>query len=566
MRKLINAYAETVTKIIPKNSVHCIIACTQDTQRLSKLSKGFQEILVDGGIIAVAISPTYKDIGIKSQPFAIPLIFKMTLLDCIVIKNNMIPDAYHQSESFVSYTHHNSYKFLYILSKGKPKTFNLFKESNIWSCDEEAIVDLPDHIAEDLILTYTNKKDIIYIPFNDNGKIAKVAEANNRYWIFSDIPKYSLDDIKTFIKRGPLSFDLTKGKTSEIKNKIITDTQQSFYINKHSNRLNVSYSDFLTLPSEEKKKILYENFLYYRKHGYPFYTASLTKKKRDLAKLAKLDTSTLITNKNNVIKRVTTGLSVANSYMLHMYKVVCHGYKSPYEAFMDDNLLLIAVKKAIELNGRINNANLRGALRWVTGTQMVSNFRPSVAKYIYDNYSGYGKVLDFSCGFGGRLIGAIASNKVHKYVGTDPCVPTYKGLLKIKEELNTNKEIVIYNSAFEDLKLKEKFDLAFSSPPYFHQEKYGDEEGQSYIRYPTVNEWRDKFLKAVIKNCYKYLKKDGYFILNICNTVSYKTFEQDALDIAEEAGFTLFKTYLMSLTRLFSPIAFKFEPIFVFKK
>ena len=49
-----------------------------------------------------------------------------------------------------------------------------------------------------------------------------------------------------------------------------------------------------------------------------------------------------------------------------------------------------------------------------------------------------GTTWDMSCGFGGRLLGAIAADV--NYIGTDPCGPKrFEGLEEIKERLGRPK-------------------------------------------------------------------------------------------------------------------------------
>jgi len=47
--------------------------------------------------------------------------------------------------------------------------------------------------------------------------------------------------------------------------------------------------------------------------------------------------------------------------------------------------------------------------------------------------------------------------------------------------------------------------------------------------------------------------------------LTYPTLEKDTLQLADEAGFKLEKTYQMALSALMKN-GFKYEPIFVFKK
>ena len=69
-------------------------------------------------------------------------------------------------------------------------------------------------------------------------------------------------------------------------------------------------------------------------------------------------------------------------------------------------MLYKAIRKRIKLDDNMSDMGMRKTFSWVSGTQKVSNFRPTIAKYIYDNYSNNGNVLDYSAGYGGRLIGA----------------------------------------------------------------------------------------------------------------------------------------------------------------
>ena len=53
---------------------------------------------------------------------------------------------------------------------------------------------------------------------------------------------------------------------------------------------------------------------------------------------------------------------------------------------------------------------LRQSIKIYTGTQSVSNFRPTAAKLIYEKFGG-DTIWDMSCGWGGRLIGFLASSR-----------------------------------------------------------------------------------------------------------------------------------------------------------
>lgn len=68
-----------------------------------------------------------------------------------------------------------------------------------------------------------------------------------------------------------------------------------------------------------------------------------------------------------------------------------------------------------------------------------SNFRPTAAKAIYDiNTLGDKiRVYDYAAGFGGRLLGAWASDKVAEYVAVDVNTVTVGNAEKLIKYLNS---------------------------------------------------------------------------------------------------------------------------------
>jgi SAM-dependent methyltransferase len=320
-----------------------------------------------------------------------------------------------------------------------------------------------------------------------------------------------------------------------------------------------------TFSEQEMEEYKNNIFLHYRKEGFPFFKLTEKELEKEINKLKVFNTDSILLE-DDKLKQVMTGLNFVNYFMNHMWETKCHSFETPMKAFLDDSTLKKAIDKRIRFGDNISDAGMRKVLSWVTGTHRVSNFRPTVAKWIYDNFSNEGNVLDFSCGYGGRLFGALSSKKVKSYTGTDPCTKTYNKLLEIVKTIKSDKKVILYNKPFEDLELeKEFYDLSFSSPPYFNTEEYSYEPSQSFIRYNSKEEWKNNFLKPLIENNFRYLKKDGNFLINIANVKTYPELEQDTIDLCIEAGFTYIKTYKMSLSSLMNT-GFKYEPIFHFKK
>mgnify|MGYP003145989534 CR=1 FL=1 len=325
----------------------------------------------------------------------------------------------------------------------------------------------------------------------------------------------------------------------------------------------------------EKELNLYADKIlsYYRKSGFPFYKTDNSYRSNEFLKLFKYDCSTIIINK--LVKQTMHGLALAWSYMPHSFYVSCNNMKTPMEVYEDDELFLKAIKKRLKIGTYITDSGIRKALKVYSGVQTVSNFRPTSATAIYERYSGEGSVLDMSCGYGGRLLGAIKSKRVTRYTGLEPCSETYSGLLSLAENFNNRKEdmflrpkkIQIYKMGSEDFVEENKYDLCFTSPPYFNLEKYSKEETQSYIKYPTVDSWYDGFLKKTIQNSHLNLKKNGKLILNIKNTKTLPDFVEKTKEYALDCGFVLSDFLYLELSQqTFMKEKQNHEPILVLEK
>lgn len=119
-----------------------------------------------------------------------------------------------------------NFEFMFVLTKGKPKTTNLIcdrenkvksgtvkvnssldqsgkgatrvverkpfgKRNNIWRFDtqkgSEHPAPFPEQLANDHILSWSNEGDLVYDPFMGSGTTAKMSIVNNRNWVGSEI-------------------------------------------------------------------------------------------------------------------------------------------------------------------------------------------------------------------------------------------------------------------------------------------------------------------------------------------------------------------------------------------
>lgn len=311
-------------------------------------------------------------------------------------------------------------------------------------------------------------------------------------------------------------------------------------------------------------------FRYHRKHGFPHYNVPKFQRKLIINKLRQFDETGIFNG--DQIQQTMHGLSLAWTYHPHWVDVKCGSSKlKPIEYWNSDEKLREIILKTWNWqlkhgSGTFTLNRLRQNFKIYGGNQSVSNFRPTAAKLIYNLYGNRGVVWDMSCGWGGRLMGFLASD-CRRYIGTEPSTKTYDGLLKMADELNIfSKEIELHKSGSEVFRPdRESLDLCFTSPPYFDTEQYSDEPTQSYIKYPSESEWIDGFLTQTIENCAYGLKRGGRMILNIANTPRYKTIEQKTVEIANKICFFHEKTVYLILSSV-SGRGVKLEPVFIFKK
>jgi len=330
--------------------------------------------------------------------------------------------------------------------------------------------------------------------------------------------------------------------------------------------------------NEDKNNIVNILFEYYRLKGYPHNNLSTEELRKGMRTLASTKDPLL---EDNHLQSNTTGIIIANHFHHHMVKVRClTNQRSPYEQFIDDDLLKDSINRWMELDNKVNPSGLRRILRTRDGVRSVVNFKPAIAKYFYDNYCPPdGKVLDPCAGYGGRLAGCIASNKGISYHGIDPMGETGVGNMRLASfysrqrgiERNWKFSFKFDLGCAEDVMptlLDNNYDLVFSSPPFFDVEKYDTDPSQSYLKFPTYNKWCDGFLRKIAKESYRVVKSGGYVILNMKN---YKKMmiADDLCGYCREAGLRLVKTYKMRLAnseynRKQDQIKYHTEPIMVF--
>lgn len=330
--------------------------------------------------------------------------------------------------------------------------------------------------------------------------------------------------------------------------------------------------------TKQKKQIVEVLFRYYREKGFPHTKLEDAQKEN---RMRRIMMSKKILLEDNHLQTNHQGIDLANSFHPHMMDAYySRGENSPMETFLDDNKLKDCINRWLELGNIPNEAGMRRILKTRNGTRGVGNFKPVIAKFIYDsNCPVDGKVLDPCAGYGGRLSGCIASNKGIYYHGIDPNSKTAIGNIKMADFFSMkdilNSKVYDFNFRFdlgcaEEVmpSLSNEYDLIFTSPPYFDTEVYSSEINQSYNKYNEYKQWLKYFLQTIVDESKRLLTKNGKLVLNIKNSTKYKI----ADDLCEycKCNWNLEKTYHMRLANSEfhrnGDYQYHTEPIFIFSK
>ena len=160
----------------------------------------------------------------------------------------------------------------------------------------------------------------------------------------------------------------------------------------------------------------------------------------------------------------------------------------------------------------------------------INIFRPLVAMQIYVKYNPV-TVLDFTCGWGGRLVGACALN-VPNFIGIDinsNLETPYSEMINfLSLHSHTNAQVFIEDAVLFDYSGIE-YDMVLTSPPYYFLEKYSNNSCYGNSK----EEMNKYFYIPLFLNTFKHLKSGGHYCLNI-NKEIYDNVCVPTLGIAQE--------------------------------
>lgn len=254
-----------------------------------------------------------------------------------------------------------------------------------------------------------------------------------------------------------------------------------------------------------------------------------------------------------------TATTNINRYYVNdlMAKVLVHYNKwTIEEAFQSNDIIRFMVAKTqinkdVYLDTQSREEKIRRVIQLGTKgvTSAVPNYPVKSVKDILDKYDVNGNYYDYSCGWGARMLGSLASNI--NYHGTDPnylLTERLHELSALYKEVNysdTTVDIRTQGSEVFVPEWKNKMGIAFSSPPYFALEDYRIGEGQSVKEDTSYQDWLDGYWTGTVKNIHKYLVDDDVLLVNINDYGKY-ALVADTRKICEDNGFVMVDTEQLS--------------------
>lgn len=305
-----------------------------------------------------------------------------------------------------------------------------------------------------------------------------------------------------------------------------------------------------SLNTKERIKCLYDVFDYYRLKGFPYPELDRTDISSTIRKLAEYDESKVLNDKGFISNSCNIGLDICQFICREVFFRAKgdKGSKSLEEIFYDDEAFIKVLKNRMGWNTSSEDGTERPYMFGISDKMVlsgirnsgmgygVSNFRPAIAKFIYERYTKdvYDHtpiIFDPSAGWGARALAAVACG--YLYTGTDPLTADY-----INRYFNHLGVLVEKCGSEEYLPtLDQNIDLVCACPPYFTLERYSDDESQSYNKYPEFREWLTYYWDPTVKNCRKYLDYNGKFVLIVKDWYKNYNLKNEMVGVLLNNGF-----------------------------
>lgn len=212
--------------------------------------------------------------------------------------------------------------------------------------------------------------------------------------------------------------------------------------------------------------------------------------------------------------RSRAGLDALDYFFLgHRLKAKTKRHVSFYDAMRDPDLIEKLTELVVKYKKKpLSDYDATGLLKaqyqvfqLYYGT--INQFRPVVARWIYQRFSPRVGILDISAGWGGRALAAMSLGI--PYIGVDANEKLKPAYERMKELEPGAKVRMIFRPSEEVSFANMSYDLVFTSPPYFMLEEY-----EKMPAYGSKQGFIDRFLIPVVMKAWTHLLP-GYMALNM---------------------------------------------------
>ena len=182
------------------------------------------------------------------------------------------------------------------------------------------------------------------------------------------------------------------------------------------------------------------------------------------------------------------------------------GFKLLEEIFNDEDLKKKLIDRTIKMNRRkkykyIQPVDIYEAYR---RNGSITCFKAPITKHLCLKYNAT-SMLDFTAGWGGRLLGARSLDI--NYIGIDTNINLKEGYLKMIEKFGGT---MIWDSCLNVDFSTLDYDFVLTSPPYVNLELY-----ENMTLFENKEKYYKMFLIPMIEKSLKYIKNNGKVCINI---------------------------------------------------
>jgi hypothetical protein len=252
----------------------------------------------------------------------------------------------------------------------------------------------------------------------------------------------------------------------------------------------------------------------FRQQGFPW---SIVRKINDAYAITKVTAAKVIVDQDVVTSLSYAGQKVCLAAHAHRLEAKHKGQPSVVEAYNDDQVLVRALRYQL---GRGDPVTPKRVLRALMAfNRAPRNFPPALARWLVDEYAPVdGVIFDPCSGYGGRLLGALASTKNVTYIGHDIELRSVQANLRLAQNINAHHRTHQHEQAVEDTVSWPTADLVITGPPYYDLEDYGPAARTYLQRYRSYEAWRDGFLRTLVTGA---LTSAPTVIINVARTAHW---------------------------------------------